>query len=138
MSKNRFVNDFHDIITFPLRNLVFIQTTSGALEFTVAFHPDYRCCWFTLISFLVDLFSDCGLRPAHRPRAGFFTLWEAPDEAFGEKITSGADFNFKMIDEVGLVGVHFSNFIRYAVCADVEKMATGLETALRQASLKYN
>ena len=97
-----------------------------------------RALYERRLNFLVDLFSDCGLRPAHRPRAGFFTLWEAPNEAFGEKITSGADFNFIMIDEVGLVGVHFSNFVRYAVCADVEKMATGLETALRQASLKYN
>ena len=97
-----------------------------------------RALYERRLNFLVDLFSDCGLRPAHRPRAGFFTLWEVPNEAFGEKIKSGADFNFIMIDEVGLVGVHFSNFIRYAVCADVEQMASGLETALRQASLKYN
>jgi len=89
------------------------------------------------LAMLVELLSDCGLRPAHRPRAGFFTLWESPTEAFGEKMSSGADFNFRMIDEVGVVGVHFSDFVRYAVCADVEKMAPDLEKAFRQASVKY-
>ena len=89
------------------------------------------------LGILVDLLCGLGLRPAHRPKAGFFTLWESPTEAFGEKMASGAEFNFKMIDEVGVVGVHFSNLIRYAVCADIQHMRADLEEAFGRAAVKY-
>ena len=89
------------------------------------------------LGILVDLLCGLGLRPAHRPKAGFFTLWESPTEAFGEKMASGAEFNFKMIDEVGVVGVHFSNLIRYAVCADIQSMKADLEEAFGRAAVKY-
>jgi len=109
-----------------------------ALENDRSSIEEIRAMYERRLEVLVELLCDCGLRPAHRPRAGFFTLWEAPSEAFGEAMTSGADFNFKMIDNVGVVGVHFSDFVRYAVCADVEEMASDLANAFRQASVNYS
>ena len=89
------------------------------------------------LNLLVNLLSRCGMRSALKPAAGFFSLWEAPTEAFGERIESAEDFNFKMIDEVGVAGVHFPGFLRYAVCADITAMMPDLETAFRRADVKY-
>ena len=47
------------------------------------------------------------------------------------------DNAFKMIDEVGVVGVHFPGFLRYAVCADITAMMGDLEAAFRRAEVKY-
>jgi len=87
---------------------------------------------------LIDSMTRQGMRLAIEPAAGFFTLWLTPTRAFGQKIQDGRDFNFKMIDETGLVGVHFSNYLRYAVCADVEAMAQDIEAAFKQAQVSYD
>ena len=42
-----------------------------------------------------------------------------------------------MIDEVGVAGVHFPGFLRYAVCADITAMMSDLETAFLRADVKY-
>ena len=65
------------------------------------------------------------MRLALKPRAGFYTLWEAPDRAFGRVMQSSEDFNIAMIEETGVVGVHFPGCIRYAVCADVAAIDFG-------------
>jgi len=80
---------------------------------------------------------DAGLRPACRTEAGFFTLWKVPKRAFGADLSTDARvmglprheaFNRLVIDETGIVGVHFEGpafggraepLVRYAVCADV-------------------
>ena len=80
---------------------------------------------------------DCGMRLAIQTRAGFFTLWDTPTQAFGETISSGEQFNFAMIDRTGVVGVHFGNAMRYAVCADVAAMADDLRAAFRSAEVSY-
>ena len=82
--------------------------------------------------------SDCGMRLASRPRAGFYTLWDAPTRAFGEVVESDKAFNFAMIDNAGVVGVHFPGCIRYAVCADVAAMEDGLRKAFQSAGVKYD
>ena len=87
---------------------------------------------------LIDSMTRQGMRLAIEPAAGFFTLWLTPSHAFGQKIEDGRDFNFKMIDETGLVGVHFSNYLRYAVCADVEAMAQDIEAAFKEAQVSYD
>ena len=87
---------------------------------------------------LIDSMTRQGMRLAIEPAAGFFTLWLTPTHAFGQKIQDGRDFNFKMIDETGLVGVHFSNYLRYAVCADVEAMAEDIEAAFKKAQVSYD
>ena len=86
---------------------------------------------------LIESMASQGMRLAIEPAAGFFTLWLCPTHAFGQKIKDAREFNFKMIDETGLVGVHFSNYLRYAVCADVEAMAQDIEAAFKEAQVSY-
>jgi len=82
--------------------------------------------------------SDCGMRIAAQPQAGFYTLWEAPSRAFGERMDSSEAFNFAMIDKAGVVGVHFPGCIRYAVCADVAAIEIGLRKAFEAADVGYD
>ena len=86
---------------------------------------------------LIGILSDCGMRLAAQPRAGFYTLWEAPTRAFGQSLASSEDFNFAMIDKTGVVGVHFPGCIRYAVCADIAAMEEGLRKAFQAADVAY-
>jgi aspartate/methionine/tyrosine aminotransferase len=87
------------------------------------------------LDYLVPKFKDIGLRMACETSAGFFTLWNTPDFAFGRdlreeseknKISQSELFNRLVIENTGIVGVHFQgapgtgeSFIRYAVCSDV-------------------
>ena len=87
---------------------------------------------------LAALMQESGMRLALDPAAGFYTLWEAPTRAFGRKMDSSEDFNLTMIDEVGVVGVHFPGYVRYAVCADVDAMAPQLREAFQKAAPGYD
>jgi len=89
------------------------------------------------LELLVALLTDSGMRLAIRPQAGFFTLWEAPKQAFGRAMGSAEEFNFAMIDETGVVGVHFSSYVRYAVCADVAAVEGDLRAAFQSAKVGY-
>jgi len=87
------------------------------------------------LDYLVPKLKGIGLRPACETTAGFFTLWQTPDQAFGmdlhtesekRKISRSELFNRLVIENCGIVGVHFQgapasgeSFIRYAVCTDV-------------------
>jgi hypothetical protein len=42
-----------------------------------------------------------------------------------------------MIEETGVVGVHFPGYVRYAVCGDVEAMTEDLRVAFGKASVSY-
>jgi aspartate/methionine/tyrosine aminotransferase len=86
---------------------------------------------------LIDLMRGHGMQLAIEPRAGFFTLWRAPRYAFGQRLESAEAFNFLMIRETGVVGVHFPGYLRYAVCADVEAMAEQLSDAFERAQVSY-
>ena len=90
------------------------------------------------LSTLIKIMTGQGMRLAIEPSAGFFTLWLTPSRAFGEQVKSAQEFNFKMIEETGLVGVHFSNYLRYAVCADVDSMASDIEAAFKRAEVSYD
>jgi len=87
---------------------------------------------------LCHLMQARGMRLANEPKAGFFTLWETPAFAFGEPMADAQAFNFRMIDETGVVGVHFEPYLRYAVCADVETMADALDAAFARARVSYD
>ena len=87
---------------------------------------------------LIGIMTGQGMRLAIKPAAGFFTLWLTPSRAFGEPVKSSQEFNFRMIEETGLVGVHFSDYLRYAVCADVDSMASDIETAFKKAEVSYD
>ena len=108
-----------------------------ALETDQAGIEAYRNMYSERLDLLMDLLSGQGMRLALKPRAGFYTLWEAPSKAFGRPLASSEDFNMAMIEETGVVGVHFPGSIRYAVCADVGAMEDGLRDAFQAASVEY-
>ena len=89
----------------------------------------YCAMYRSRLQTLIDIMTGEGMRLALEPAAGFFTLWLSPTRAFGRPMESAEDFNFSMISETGLVGVHFSNYLRYAVCADVDSMAGDITEA---------
>ena len=109
----------------------------AALETDQAGIAEFREMYRIRLEILMDLMLGCGMRPASQPKAGFYTLWETPKTAFGEPITSGEHFNFTMIERTGVVGVHFGDFLRYAVCADVAAMADDLKAAFKEAAVAY-
>jgi LL-diaminopimelate aminotransferase len=72
------------------------------------------------IDHLCSLLKLAGMRLAVEPGAGFFTLWLVPKRAFGEEIRDAEHFNSLMIENTGVVGVHFGEYIRYAVTSPIE------------------
>ena len=99
---------------------------------------EYREMYRQRLTTLSDLMLDCGMKLAIEPRAGFYTLWESPTKAFGQPIAGAEEFNFMMIEKTGVVGVHFANYLRYAVCADVDAMRADLEAAFKSAEVAYD
>ncbi len=98
----------------------------------------YREMYRNRIRLFIDTLTEHGMKLAVEPDAGFFTLWQTPDRAFGEPVQSAAKFNFRMIDRCGLIGVHFEpGYIRYAVCADVRELAGDINEAFRRADVSY-
>jgi aspartate/methionine/tyrosine aminotransferase len=90
------------------------------------------------LRFFIDLMTGHGMQIAVQPDAAFFTLWKVPTRAFGISITSAEQFNFLMIERTGLIGVHFDpQYIRYAVCADVEALSSEIDDAFKQAEVSY-
>jgi len=87
---------------------------------------------------LCNILSNAGMRLALEPRAGFFTLWQTPKYTFGKKVKSARDFNFAMIENTGLVGVHFDPYIRYAVAySDIQAVADEIKVAFAKAEVSY-
>lgn len=91
------------------------------------------------ITILKESLEDCGMRLAVEPKAGFFTLWEAPKQAFGCRIASGRDFNDTMIEKAGIAGVPFGTYIRYSVTSSgIESMASDIAEAFKAAKIRYD
>ena len=97
----------------------------------------YREMYRGRLELLIRLLEGQGMRLALAPAAGFFTLWRAPAKAFGRRVESAEHFNFMMIEETGVVGVHFPGYVRYAVCGDIEAMAGDIEAAFAKAEPQY-
>jgi LL-diaminopimelate aminotransferase len=98
----------------------------------------YRETYRGRLRVLIDTLTALGMELAVEPDAGFFTLWQVPTRAFGEPVASAAEFNFRMIERTGLIGVHFEpEYIRYAVCADVESLANDISAAFQNADVSY-
>lgn len=89
------------------------------------------------IKLLVECLQTWGMRLAVLPDAGFFTLWQLPGEAFGHKIQSADQFNQLMIQNGGIVGVHFHPYIRYAVTGDIERMLGDISATFQKAQVRY-
>ncbi len=110
----------------------------AALETDQAGIAQFRTMYAERLTILKDLMQSCGMRLAIEPKAGFYTLWDTPSRAFGQTISSGEEFNFLMIERTGVVGVHFGDALRYAVCADVASMADDLRLAFEAAAVSYD
>jgi len=110
----------------------------ASLEEDQAGMERYREMYRVRLELLIKVMSDCGMQLASQPKAGFYTLWDAPTRAFGQSMESAEAFNFAMIDKTGVVGVHFPGFIRYAVCADIAEMEDGLRKAFKKADVGYD
>ena len=97
----------------------------------------YREMYHTRLKRFAEILTGQGMRLALEPTAGFYTLWLIPTRAFGKRVEDAQQFNFMMIEETGLVGVHFPGCLRYAGCADVEAVAREIEAAFKQAAVSY-
>ncbi len=89
------------------------------------------------LDYVIGALKGIGLQQACDTSAGFFTLWRVPKKAFGVVLSEDERtkdkpaqeaFNRLVIEETGIVGVHFQGpgadgkgepLIRYAVCDDV-------------------
>ncbi len=91
---------------------------------------DTRILYAKRLEYVIGKLKETGLQQACETSAGFFTLWRVPKKAFGKTVGEPAHeaFNRLVIEETGIVGVHFRGpgpdgngeaFIRYAVCDDV-------------------
>lgn len=109
----------------------------AALEGDQAGIARYRVMYKERLAILSTLMQDCGMRLALEPKAAFYTLWQTPSHAFGQPVESAQAFNVAMIENTGVVGVPFGDYLRYAVCADVANMADDLTTAFRKAEVSY-
>jgi LL-diaminopimelate aminotransferase len=89
------------------------------------------------IKILIDIMTRRGMRLAIEPGAGFFTLWQRPDKAFGESLKDAEHFNYLMIEKTGVVGVHFEPYIRYSVTGDIEAIAEVIDDAFAKANIGY-
>ena len=98
----------------------------------------YREMYRTRLELLISLLTGQGMRLALEPAAGFFTLWRVPTKAFGRRVESAEHFNFMMIEETGVVGVHFSGYMRYAVCGDIDAMTSDISAAFAKAQPSYD
>lgn len=96
-----------------------------------------RALYRRRLDYVIGKLKETGLQPACDTSAGFFTLWKVPTGAFGVNLADDPRtkdkpkheaFNRLVIEETGIVGVHFQGpgadgkgepLIRYAVCDDV-------------------
>jgi len=89
------------------------------------------------LKLLIDILSRHGIALAIKPWAGFFVLCKVPKVAFGQRIKDAEEFNYLMIENTGVVGVHFGHYIRYSVTGDIEAMEEALDIAFGKAGVMY-
>lgn len=93
---------------------------------------------------LIGILKEQGMQLAVEPKAGFFTLWQTPQKAFGEKIVATQplnelNLNELMIKNTGIVGVPFGNYIRYAVTSPIEnkEWQEAIKNGFQKAQVSY-
>lgn len=91
------------------------------------------------LDLLCGLLEARGMRLAVSPKAGFFTLWLTPKQAFGQEIKDAAEFNELMTLRTGVPGVPFGRYIRYAVTNPIEhqEWQDAIIAAFDKADVKY-
>jgi LL-diaminopimelate aminotransferase len=90
---------------------------------------------------LSGLLMSCGMRLSVEPKAGFFAMFDCPDAAFGQRIDADAEnFNQLMIQNTGVVGVHFGNRYRCSVATAPmdDEMIERIGEAFSKAKVEYD
>ncbi len=95
---------------------------------------DIREIYEDRLTLLNLILINAGMRPAVEPKAGFFSLFDCPKQAFGQAIGSAR----LMIKNTGIVGVHFDPYIRYAVCTTpIDLHEKKIVKAFQSANVAY-
>lgn len=91
------------------------------------------------ILILSEIMGETGMKLACVPKAGFFTLWQTPTKAFGERIQNAEHFNQLVIENTGIIEVDFDPFIRAAVVEDIENPTNQQKIAdsFKKAKVSY-
>ncbi len=96
----------------------------------------------------LEIFKQKGFQLACPTDSGFFMLFHCPKTLNGETVKNPEEFNKKMIELAGIVGVPFTGseingeneqFIRYSVCSDFtdEKIQEKVNTAFNEITIGY-
>jgi len=98
-----------------------------------------RMMYWRQMGKLISILQQAGMRLLVDPEAGFFSLWETPREAFGQKVESAEAFNNLMIRKTGIVGVPFSPWVRYSTCAPLgdSDFVRAVEEGFQKARVSY-
>lgn len=88
---------------------------------------------------LISVLQGAGMRLVVEPQAGFFSLWGTPRQVFGQEVKDAEHFNQLMIQNTGIVGVHFPPYMRYSTCAPLEDpdFAEAVQTGFARADVRY-
>ncbi|MEX0930215.1 MAG: aminotransferase class I/II-fold pyridoxal phosphate-dependent enzyme [Candidatus Paceibacterota bacterium] len=88
---------------------------------------------------LIKTLTGHGMQLACTPRAGFFTLWHAPKQAFDTRLDGDANrFNELMGAQAGIMGIPFDQYVRYAVCGSaVDVQIDQISGAFARANVSY-
>ncbi len=100
----------------------------------------YNQLYAKRLEILIEILSDSGMQLVLQPKATFFSLWKVPCMAFGQVIKNAEHFNNLMIENTGVVGVPFGDFIRYSVAGyPIEKVENvfGVKIAFKEAKVIY-
>ncbi len=91
------------------------------------------------LSWLNTVLGSYGMKLAVEPSAGFFSLFMVPRKAFGQSIKDAEQFNTLMIQNTGIVGVHFREYIRYSVTAPLENIEwqETIHEGFKKANVSY-
>jgi len=118
----------------PLATGVLCALTAGRVEIE-ARRDEYG----RRIAKLIEILESRGMKLVHRPEAGLFTLWHCPRLALGKEFDNADEFNMAMIlgPEIGIAGVPFGKYIRYAVTSDIIAMQQAIEEIFTAAKVSY-
>lgn len=110
-----------------------------AIENDQASIADIRRDYVIRMDILRELIAECGLRLAIVPQAGFFALCHLPRKAFGIDVEDAYHFNRLLIENTGVVGVHFHPYLRFSTCAPLENEAfvASVREGLLSANVEY-
>jgi aspartate/methionine/tyrosine aminotransferase len=88
---------------------------------------------------LINILNFYGMILAQNPGGGLFILWHSPRFALGKTFDNADEFNTAMIQlpEIGIAGIPFGQYIRYAVTTDIFSMQDDIHRIFKEAEIHY-